>query len=182
MLVKTVSRNFNKPMMVNIEGKSFELFFDVTGECNIKDEKLAKAVVEKYKGLIFPKETEIEQPKTIDEKITEETVNNLKLELNRVKESLKNKKEEYEILEKDLQAWKDKYNETVLKVEEAKKLSQEELNKATSLQRKAEFEVGLWKSSMNELKKLCKDAEFNKEEYEKFVKKEDLIEFILKKG
>ena len=51
MIIKTVAGNFNKKMNINIEDKSIELFFNVVGECEIKDDKLANKLLDKYKEL-----------------------------------------------------------------------------------------------------------------------------------
>lgn len=182
MILKTIARNYNKPIMISIDGLNHELKFNISGEVEIKDNKLAKAITDKYPNYIWEKGSDIEVPKTKEEKITEEYVNELKDEISKLETSLKNKKEEIEVLEEDLKVWKNKTQELLDgKSEDENKLT-EELNSYIELNKKLTLEVNMWKSSVKELQKLCKELGCKKEEYEKLTAKEDLIEFILTKG
>lgn len=182
MILRTIARNFNKHIMVSIDGNSHELKFSISGEVEVKDPKLAKAITDKYPNYIWEKDSEVEVPKTKEEKITEEYVNELKGEISKLENSVKDKKDEIEILNKDLKVWKNKTQELLdEKSKEENKLT-EELNSYVELNKKLTLEVGMWKSSVKELQKLCKDLGCKKEEYEKLTAKEDLIEFILTKG
>lgn len=181
MVIKTVASNSNKSMTVNVNGQSFELKFNIIGECEVKDDKVAKALLSKYTGLLWEKDQEIEQPKTFDEKITEDFVNELHIKIDRLEATVKTKKEEVEVLQEELKVWKDKFNEIEGEYKGSINSLKEENLKLEKLLQRSTLEVGLWKSSANDLKKLCADSKFKKEDYEKLVKKEDLIDFILTK-
>lgn len=182
MIIKTVAGNFNKKMNINIEDKSIELFFNVVGECEIKDDKLANKLLDKYKGLLWPKDVEIEKPKTTEEKITEKAYEELLSEKNKLEKVLKEKKEEIEIINQDLEAWKSKYNESAKGVESLVKKHEEELKSSDIKLKRAELEIGLWKTGAKDLKRLCAESGYDKNDYEKLTAKEDLIDFILNKG
>ena len=181
MIIKTVPGNFNKPMNVSLDGKNITLEFNVVGECDIKDDKVAKRLVEKYKGLIWGKDEKIEQPKTPVEKITDQYVEGLKSDIEKLKETVKNKKDEIEILNADLKVWKNKVQEIVDANKKSEVAFEEELKKSSFLLKRAELEIGLLKSSAGDLRKLCEDSGYKLSEYDKLKKKEELIEFILTK-
>lgn len=178
MIIKTVPGNFNKSVIFNIEGKSLELKFDALGSCNVKDD-LGKLLLLKYKGLLRPEEEELKKKKTVEEEFTQEVAINLKKEVDRLNESIKNKQDEIEILNADIKVWKEKTQSIIEEKSNIESKYSESINQMELKLKKATIEIGLWKSSAEELKKICEDQGHKKSQYDKLVKKEDLISFIL---
>jgi hypothetical protein len=180
MIIKTKVTNYNREISVNIEGEPFNIIFDASGECVIEDEK-GKILVEKYVGILWESKNEPEAPKTPEEKITEGFVKELNEKISQLEESVKNRTHEKKAAEADLEVWKKKCQELIDSEKGKEDAHKEKIKEYEYHLKKARLEIGLWKSNMDEIKKLCEDSGYKKIDYEKHTKKEDLIGFILKK-
>lgn len=179
MILSTKVSNFNRSISVNIDDKSIELKFDNVGECKVED-KLGRVLCDKY-SFIWQKGFEPEKPKTDREKITEEFVKEIQSKCDSLSKELEDKKTEIEVITRDFEEWKSNYQLVEKELEQIKfKLSEKE-KESILLKKRYAIEINLWKSSVEQIKKLCEKSGYNKEDYEKLIKKEDLIEFIMKK-
>jgi hypothetical protein len=178
MKIKTKPSNYGKEVLIS-GGK--KLKFSTAGVCEIESSEEAEEIIKKYAGLFWEEGIDQDTPKTVEEKLTEKSVEKLAKEISLKDERISSLKNSKEATEVDLKEWKNKYESVASEVTKLQKSLEEKQIENKIIVESLELEVGLWKTTTKELKQLCKDSGFNEEEYDSISKKEDLIEYILKK-
>ena len=165
---------------VNFAGK--DLKFDRLGNCEIKDEKLAKELLAIFVGHLITEEQakEVKSKENFyKEKNVEAIIDNMQAEIDKHKETIRHREGIIESTAQEVNEWK----EQVEKLKGERDKAVEELNRVKpGLKKEIEdlkLQVKLTNLTNKELIDFCITMEIEEEKFKQLIKKEDLINLIL---
>ena len=177
MKIKSVPALFNKSLVI---WDGIEVKFDNLGETEVKEE-VGNLMLEKYPSLVFGEDYVKETPKTKEQEFTKNYAQQLLLEIESVKEQLKEKNSSLEVAIADKDAWAEKVGEAIKERDEAlDELTREKESFATQV-KTYELRIALMKTSVNGLKKTCEAAGFPSEAWHALTQPQ-LVDYILSKS
>jgi predicted RNase H-like nuclease (RuvC/YqgF family) len=176
MKVRVIPQYFDSKIRI-WDGR--EISFDHTGLAEV-DEKTGNKMLKDYPSFIFPEHVPEPKAPEFSEQVNESIVKNLNEEIFDLKQKLSEVKESKKEVEADLRGWKGTIEKYEKEITELKATLEQERQSYSAKVKSLELNISLNKMSVDQMKKMCAEAELDNSEWDKLTK-DKLIDYLMSK-